>query len=133
MAANLGSPLTATTTIVGPLLMTTTPIARRCGSPMNPLDGYRPWYLCIFTTCGVFRWFGGGGFVFGQPHGFGAGVVVEAVAPVFRHRLLRWCVVSIWLVVDPCGAQLRGWRVVSCCNGFWPVFLINVSNSFLQY
>ena len=42
-------------------------------------------------TCGVFWWFfGGGGFVFGQAgRGLGAGVVVGAVAPVFRLRLLR--------------------------------------------
>ena len=41
-------------------------------------------------SCGVFWWFGGGEFVFGQVgRGLGAGVVVGAVAPVFRLRLLR--------------------------------------------
>ena len=67
---------------------------------------------------------GGGVFVFGQEgRGPGAGVVVGAVAPVFRLRLLALrCGVDLGLVVDPCGAQPRGWRVVLCCIGFFGQF-----------
>ena len=55
--------------------------------------------------------------------GPGAGVVVGVVAPVFRLRLLALrCGVDLGLVVDPCGAQPRGWRVVLCCIGFFCQF-----------
>jgi hypothetical protein len=79
----------------------------RPGSPGETLDPSRDRaraaLLCRFASWGLaldVRWsegfvecfggFGGGGFVFGQAgRGLGAGVVVGAVAPVFRLRLLR--------------------------------------------
>lgn len=79
----------------------------RPGSPGETLDPSRDraWaaLLCRFASWGLaldvhraeglvegFGGFGGGGFVFGQAgRGLGVGVVVGAVALVFRLRLLR--------------------------------------------